>query len=320
MFKTFAIAALASILSTSAAVSNPQIYHDLCDASAAIPLDDKFFVVGDDEGNTLRVFERNKPNPVRFYDLSRFLIGKKKGSETDIEGAARIGDTIYWISSHGRNKDGKPAPNRHRFFAMRVLAGGKMLDPIGVTYNNLLKDILADHRFDHFKFEAASKRAPKDKDGLNIEGICAHPDGSILIGFRNPIRAGKALLLPLLNPTEVIEGRAAKFGEMIELDLEKRGIRDIVLVGDKFLIIAGRYDTSKNFAIYEWDGKSAPTEVKGLKFGDLNPEALYRFPNDPAGLFQILSDDGSETIDGKDCKKLPQSRRLFRAGEFNLPQ
>ena len=320
MFKSLAASALLSSLSATAAVQNTQFYHDLCDASAASPLDDKHFIVGDDEGNTLRVFERNNPNPVRQYDLSRFLIGKKKGSETDLEGAARIGDVIYWISSHGRNKDGKLAPNRQRFFAMRVIAGGRLLEPLGRAYNRLLPDILADRRFDRFGFEAASKLAPKEKGGLNIEAISARPDGSILIGFRNPIPGKKALLLPLLNPAQITEGQSAKFGDMIELDLGGRGVRDITHTGDKFIIIAGRHDTSKDFAIFIWDGKNELNEVKGLKFGDLNPEAIYRFPNDPAGVFQVLSDDGSESVDGKDCKKLPQSKRLFRSAEFTLPQ
>jgi hypothetical protein len=32
--------------------------------------------------------------------------------------------------------------------------------------------------------------------GLNIEGLAATPDGQLLIGFRNPLSEGKALLLP----------------------------------------------------------------------------------------------------------------------------
>lgn len=303
-----------------AGVQNIHTYYEMCDASAAIPLDGKRFVVGDDEGNVLRVYERGGDRPVRTYDLSRFLIGRKKGKETDIEGAARVGDVIYWISSHGQNKDGKDAPNRHRLFGMRVLGGGAMLDPIGKTYNGLVADILGDKRFDKYGFAAASKLAPKAKGGLNIEGICARADGSLLIGFRNPVPNGKALVLPLLNPDKVVLGERAKLGDMIELDFGGLGVRDIAMIDGRILIVAGRFDTSKDFRLYEWDGQKTPVEIHGVKFGNMNPEAIFRFPGDPAGVYQFLSDDGGETINGRACKDCPKPQQRFRSGQFTLPQ
>lgn len=316
----YLIAAISLAASAPAAVQNLRTYNQICDASAGIPLDEKHFVVGDDEGNILRVYARGQADPVRNYDLSRFLIGRKKGSETDLEGAARVGDNIYWISSHGRNKDGQLAPNRHRFFATRSIAGGKLLDPIGKPYNHLLNDILTDKRFERFELQAASKLAPKEQNGLNIEGLCAGPNGSLLIGFRNPIPHGKALLLPLLNPAEIILGQLPRFGEMIELDLGGRGVRDITRTGDKFLILGGQHHTGKDFALYNWDGKNQPQEIPGIKFGKLNPEGLFQFPGDAPGVLQVLSDDGGEKIGGKECKTCPIPKRRFRAGDITLPQ
>ena len=43
-----------------------------------------------------------------------------KEPEADLEGATRIGDDIYWITSHGQNKNGKNRPSRHRLFATAV--------------------------------------------------------------------------------------------------------------------------------------------------------------------------------------------------------
>ena len=321
ILKLFAFATLALVFTTSAAaIKNLQTYNELCDASAAVALDDTHFVVADDEGNALRVFERGNPKPVSIYDLSRFLVDRKKGNEFDLEGAARIGDRIYWITSHGRNRDGEFAPNRHRFFALRILAHGQFLDPLGKPYTGLLDAILTDRRFDNFGLLAASKLSPKGHGGLNIEGLCPRADGSLLIGFRNPVPNGKSLLLPLLNPDRVIEGQSPRFGEMIELELGGRGIRDITQYGDKFLILAGQHHSEKDFELCIWDGKSEPEKIRGIKFGKLNPEAFFRFPNDPPNVFQVLSDDGGEKSGGKNCKDLPQSQRRFRAGELKLPQ
>jgi hypothetical protein len=320
MFKALVLAFLPFFFTSSAAIKNLQTYNELCDASAAVALDDKRFVVADDEGNALRVFERGNPKPVRIYDLARFLIDRKKGNEFDLEGAAKVGDVIYWITSHGRNRDGEFSPNRHRFFAMRILGEGNFLEPMGKPYSGLLDDILKDRRFERFGLLPASKLSPKGRGGLNIEGLCPRADGSLLIGFRNPVPNGKSLLLPLLNPQELIDGKPPRFGEMIELDLRGRGIRDITQHGDQFTILGGQTHSERNFELFIWDGKSEPEKIRGIKFGKLNPEAFFRFPNDPAGVFQVLSDDGGERFNGKNCKDLPQSQRHFRAGEITLPR
>ena len=77
----------------------------MAEASAAALLDDEHFVVGEDECNTLLVYRRGQRAPVGSpVVLADFLGTKKKAS--DFEGAARVGDVIYWISSHSRTKGG----------------------------------------------------------------------------------------------------------------------------------------------------------------------------------------------------------------------
>jgi len=302
---------------------NPQVYWRMCDASAAISLDHEHFVAADDEGNTLLVYKRGTPDSVRSYDLAKFLLTKKK-AESDLEGAARVGDRIYWISSHGRDRKGKAAPDRQRFFATKVYGSpGLTLDPIGKPYRGLLRDLLAEQRFARFGFAAASLLAPKDKGGLNIEGLTARPDGTLLIAFRNPVPAGKALLVPLLNPDKVIEGARAQFGDVIELNLDGSGVRDLTLVGDKYLVIAGARDGTRKFGLFLWNGRDGnPQKLAGNHFEKLNPEAIFRFQNDAPNIFQILSDDGSRKFAGKECKDYPVGERNFRAGELllELPQ
>jgi len=304
--------------SNRADLLNPQTYFEMCDASAAVALDETHFVVADDEGNLLRVYERGSPRPVREYDIGRFTIGHRRG-ETDLEGAARVGNRIYWISSHGRNREGDDSPNRRKFFATDIVGKkGLKLEPTGQPYEKLITDLLADARFDRYNFAHASTLAPKHKGGLNIEGMCARDDGALLIGFRNPVAHGHALVLPLLNPQDVIRALPAKFGDMIELDLEGYGVRDIAPIGKKFLIIGGPRDHTKIFRLFLWDGANKPELIPGAHFENLNPEAIFQFPKDPTNTFHILSDDGSKRLNGEECKTLAPSARRFRAGELRL--
>ena len=94
------------------------VFRGASDASAAVTIGEDMFIVADDENNILRVYNINKPGlPVFSFDLTEFLGINPEHPEADIEGATMIGRRIYWITSHGRNKDGKMRPNRYRYFA-----------------------------------------------------------------------------------------------------------------------------------------------------------------------------------------------------------
>ena len=41
------------------------------------------------------------------FDLGPHLRLKKKSEEADLEAAARVGDIVFWLGSHGRNAKGK---------------------------------------------------------------------------------------------------------------------------------------------------------------------------------------------------------------------
>ena len=229
----------------AASLSVPTTYRGMCDASAAVSLNAKLFTVANDEDNILRVYHRQPGGmPIAAFDMTAFLRIGKKSPEADIEGSAVIGDNAFWITSHGRNAKGKDAPNRERFFATRFTVTNdtvKMV-PVGKPYPALLDDLVREPKLARFNLGAASRRAPKEPGALNIEGLTSTPDGQLLIGFRNPIPHGKALLVPLLNAGEVILGRPARFGEPIQLDLGGYGIRSIGRDKDKYLIIAGPHD------------------------------------------------------------------------------
>ncbi len=135
---------------------------------------------------------------------------KKKAPETDLEAATILGDRALWLTSHGRNSQGKPQPSRLRLFATTG-GSGSPLRLIGQPYTHLLDDLLRAPALASFGLQAAAQKAPKEPGGSNIEGMTAQPDGrSVIIGFRNPVPQGKALVLPLLNPLEMLDGQSGQ--------------------------------------------------------------------------------------------------------------
>lgn len=112
------VCSAASFAGGGGPVSEELVFHGASDASAAVAIGEDMFIVADDENNVLRVYRTGQTGlPSLSYDLTAFLGMDPEHPEADIEGSTMIGSRIYWITSHGRNKDGKMRPNRYRFFA-----------------------------------------------------------------------------------------------------------------------------------------------------------------------------------------------------------
>ena len=295
------------------------LFRGASDASAAIAVSEDLFIAADDENNVLRLYSVTKAGlPIRTYDMTAFLDIEPEHPEADIEGATKIGRQIYWITSHGRNKDGKIRPNRYRLFATDVDINDKdvTIHPTGKPCKTLIHDLLKTKvarglgldkatRLDtrNLRKKDREKLAPK-REGLNIEGLCASADGKMLyIGFRNPrpkdglTRRSEALVVPLLNPNRVVErGETPIFGEPILWDFGGLGIRSMEYSAfhKAYFIIAGEADEGNEFALYRWSGEreNKPELVQKLT-GEANsfgPEALIPFEESKRLLF--LSDDG----------------------------
>lgn len=302
----------ALLLCVAAAAATAQTRHEgLCDASAAVALDAQHFAVADDESNRLTVYRRGAAAPVGHVALDAFL---KTGKEADLEGAAQLGSRLYWIASHARNSAGKRREDRLRFFATE--ARGSTLAPFGRPYTALLDDLLATPALAALRLAEAAALAAEAEGGLNIEGLAAGPDGSLLIGLRNPVPQGRALLIPLLNPAQLVEGRGpARFGTAIRLDLGGRGLRSIERVDADYLIAAGPSADAGSFALFRWSGRPADAPVAvAIELGTLRPEALFAWPD---GHVTLLSDDGGVRVGKKACKDADPARRAFRALDFN---
>lgn len=302
-----------------------------CDASGSVALfETKYFVVANDEDNILRVYDSTSSGkPIASIDINDYFTNNPKKKEVDIEAATLLNGIIYYISSHGRNKNAKERPERRNFFANQFAIEGERFSAqqIGQSYSKILEDMLQDERFKKYKLEEAEKLAPKAEGALNIEGLCATPENQLLIGFRNPIRDGKALVVPLENPEELVQKQdiSAKFGNPINLDLGGLGIRSIEYWETRklYIIVAGSYTSSHEFRFYQWSGnpdeKPEEIEIVDLPAG-FNPEAVVIYPNIDSK-FQILSDDGSVKREGETpCKELPpdSEQKFFRSVWVNV--
>lgn len=326
----FGIVSLICLIVTSMTIADVSTYQEMCDASAAVAVDDSHFIVANDEDNVLRIYHINDSHPVRSRDLSQFLgiTYDDKSPETDLEGAARIGDAIFFISSHGRDKKGRRRENRRQFFAVKV-DDHFNIKPVGQPCHSLLdemvqvKSLQKIDLYDSYlpKKKKVDKLAPK-KNGVNIEALAAIPGTEkLIIGFRNPVPDGKALLIVLQNPLQVIQGERPKFGDAVFLSLGDRGVRDIAFHAGlkKYLIIGGSFDGKNRSQLFAWSGQSrdAAQELAVVDFkkqNNFNPEAIIVYDN--RAVVQLLSDDGAMSLsDGAGgfckCKELDDPNKKF---------
>jgi hypothetical protein len=308
--------------SRAASLDEPMIFRGTCDASAAVALSNNQFLVASDEDNILRFYSLERPgNPIQTFDARTLVSKRRKAPEADIEGSARIGNRIFLITSHGRNAQGKAAPFRHRFFALEIEGSGSglKLRAAGRAYTNLVSDLARDARFARFGFEKAAALAPKAEGGLNIEALSDTPEGELLIGFRNPLVEGKALIIPLKNPNGIVEGEAARFGDEILVDLNGLGLRGIGSMKSGYYLLGGPIANEGECRLFRWKGEGDAAEaIPGLQLGGISPEGICFHDQSGREDFVILSDDGAKSLKGEECKRLPAGERQFRAFRIRL--
>ena len=333
------------------AVAAPELmeFPGICDASGAVALDDKRIIVGDDELPWLSIYRLDTQQQEAKIPLP-FSGASNAGDppEADIEAATVLGDQIVWISSHGRNKNGKVRPDRYQFFASHRLEadGTTWHQAFSSSYHGLLDDIVADPRDNFAPLRTAigdlkkkdENLAPK-KHGFNIEGMASDPEGkALLIGLRNPLKDGHALLFRIENPRDVLMGGAAKpnFGGVLDPDFGGRGIRDIVWspAHQAYLVIAGQVDDSSpgpGFSVFRWTGNAAPEEVPSLgnlirTVPDFHPEAIVLLKEQTSAGLQfskrvlLISDDGTRPMPhGGVCKDAAENGKSFRGMVETIP-
>lgn len=311
------------------------------DASAAIALDSNYMVIGDDEYNQLLVYHTNASGlPVKAFNYSNLLHltdGDGAGyKEVDCEASARSlkhPETVYWTGSMSNGgKRFEEKANRSQIFATKISGTGLATQfEIKGSYSKLRKFLLKWGDENGYKLSASAGfgEKPKQPGGFNIEGIVFAPDSTTLyIGFRAPqvpvSNRTKALIAPIINFEQWFnEGKPTgkpTIGKPIELDLDKRGIRDIIRLSDNsYLIVAGNADAKKNAALYKWTGleKDIPVNLNIPGISNLGAEAAIEILENgkSTGKIQLICDDGSTEWyeDGNASKNLDPRFKKFRS-------
>lgn len=321
------------------------------DASTAIALDAEWMVVADDEANVLRVYPRQGGAAVLEWDFSKE--GPSLTKELDIESSTIIGNLAFFLGSHGNRKDGGDAVGtRGHLFAVKISGtGADTKFAYAGMFSQLEQQLVAwdsgnlhGQGAGHFGFarSSAAGLAPERVDGFAIEGAATAPDGKTLwLGFRAPqmnqdVR-NRALIVPVLNPQELIAGTASQagFGTPIELNLGGRGIRAMAQGSDgQYLLLAGpsgaaSSQAARNFALYAWSGAAAdaPREIannieamRAASGGSLESIVDVAGPVAAGTRVQLLMDNGDTVFEGTSsaAKDLPASQQRFLGVSFDL--
>ncbi len=234
--------------------------------------DGRFLVVEDEKSHPLSLVTIGADGSVDSTALTAGLFQIFSGfwKLDDLEGLAldRAG-FVYGITSHSRDDDGDEKKSREKLVRFRV-EGTRVVDPKVVDG---LKQALTSR---HAVLAAAAQVADvKANGGLNIEALEISPDQKrLLIGFRSPLRDGRALIASIENPSAIFESdEAPRIAPLLdELDLGGHGIRGLSYVPamGAYLVIGG--PTSRepaNFDIWRWSGEpGAPAsrvKVPGLR-------------------------------------------------------
>jgi hypothetical protein len=259
--------------------------------------------------------------------------------EADFEAVAGLNGRLYWITGHGRNKDGEAKPDRRR-----ILATSLALVPKGEAVTGLTDALRADSFADAIgPDDQVRPDLVPERNGLNIEALAAAPpgswaDGTLLIGFRNPLTADqRAIVVPFLNPAEAVDtGAPPMLGNPFALDLGGRGLRDMVWspAHSAMLLLGGTTDDADRFALFTWSGHADDAPVLVTEISGLHAEAIVAWPTSRRVL--LLSDDGDRMMPATKaecekghfesgmcpCKRLQGTaaeRREFRGGWLDVP-
>lgn len=307
------------------------------DASAAIAIDDNYMIVGDDENNVLSIYDRKQsglPRKIFEYENDLNLTGVSS-KEVDCEAAAkslRNHNLIYWTGSMGNGgKHFEEKPSRSTMFCTKINGTGENIKvEYKGYYTELRRQLIkwGDRNAYNFSASTAYGEKPKQIGGFNVEGMCFAPDSSTLyIAFRAPLvpitKRKNALIAPIKNFEEwFAKGHRSKellIDKPIELDLDGRGFRDVILLSNKkYLIVAGNSDAEKNAAIYLWSGftNDKPTLIINEDIKLFNIEAAVEITDNGkyTGKIQFLCDDGSSEFynDGVSAKNLYNGFKKYR--------
>ena len=319
----------------------PGDYQQTCDGSLGVMLDATHFLDGNDEEQGMRVYTRgSNAAPLKTIDISS-KIGVSTSDESDLEDAARVGNRIYVVSSHGRDKNGNLERPRYRFFAMDVSGTVPNISLTVPGYSSTLLDnllvasnwttpnpsVIASLNAAASLGDSRDANLAPKVNGTNLEGLAWVPTAArpkqLIFGFRNPSQGNDAILVSLLNADAVLTGATAKFGEAILLDLGGLRVRAMTWspLHHAVLLLAGPKAAGGPFRLFKWSGAAtdAAVAVQDITNAptDSGPEAIIVYDNTRD--VQVLFDQGDHLISGKICKDVSASAQFFSDVIVHVP-
>ena len=237
----------------SAASVNPSTsrFHTAAsDASTAIPIDPDYMWVGDDEDQSIRLYDRNKSGlPLTEIDFNADL---GSTAEIDIEGSFKNGNTIFWMGSH------ESVSRAVLFTTVESGTGANATLSYGDKYTSLRNDLLA---WDNGNSHGLGTDFFGLNTGFELEALSLEPGSSTTayLGFRAPLVSGEALIVPVTNFTALpgAGSGSATFGTPITLDLEGRSLRSMECNANGCILIGGPVGTTGDFKLFTWTGNGA---------------------------------------------------------------
>lgn len=176
--------------------------------------------------------------------------------EVDMEGMTAEGSSLYIVGSHSLARKATDVEktykkNRERIlkvsedeardqlFRLNIGENGKIKSKKRIRLHKMLRNDPLLGRF---------VAIPSKENGLDIEGI-AIKDSKLHIGFRGPVLRGN--YVPML----VFEFDDPDEYEILFVNLNGQGVRDLTAVNDGFLILAGPVgDAADGSFVYLWNG------------------------------------------------------------------
>ena len=324
------IAAVSALLATCALAQEFITFKGMCDASGAVWLGKRLLVINDDDQDhtLLRAYDPDSPDkPKAVFEVPhQGLQFDPAKPEIDLEGITWIGDTLWLIGSHSRNKDAKPRRTRHNLIAMPFKNG----QPAAARSLSILLPAL------QIAVTLADKKL-KDIDpavdpkngGLSIEGLSATAAGDLLIGLRSPLDSqSRAIVALLKNPNQAVTtNRVETPLQVFQLDLGGTGVRDLYFDPEKkrhYILSgpAGELGPEKKrgpFKIWRWDLESKPKELHDITSmvpPETAPEALLRPANGKG--FLVLLDEGKRQVGALNCGDPANKTQSFKG--FRVPE
>jgi hypothetical protein len=235
--------------------------------------------------------------------------------ELDAEGVAHSNGFFYVIGSHGRPRhegDSEAKNNAKAQASRRIFRIRFDIDAVDTKTGTLTTVEIKPSS----ELSRLIKKQPDlapwfgktlDDNGLTIEGVAVR-DGVLYAGMRGPIlKDGNAAILSV--PLAVLFDGLNRRAKLHRVSLGKdtlgnpRGIRDLVVNGKRFLILAGPVNDPPeghdihlgDYAIYSYDRRTATKLLDLRPYGKkAKPEALLPLDEENGKLRALLLFDGPE--------------------------